>query len=64
VNLITEARMAVDQVIDQAGRSLIQTIFLLSAEQVAGPKTPGKTSRAALPRACRIATKIVGVSLE
>ena len=43
VDLITDARLAVDQVIDRAGRSLIQTIFLLSAEQVAGPKTPGKT---------------------
>src|ERR1700730_17979539 len=43
VDLITDARLAVDQVIDRAGRGLIQTIFLLSAEQVAGPKTPGKT---------------------
>ena len=29
--------------IDRAGRSLIQSIFQLSAEQVAGPKTLGKT---------------------
>jgi putative transposase len=42
VDLITEARLAVDEVIHQAGRGLVQTIFLLSAEQVAGPKTPGK----------------------
>jgi len=44
VDLIAEARLAVDEVIDQAGRGLIETIFLVSAEQVAGAKTPGKSS--------------------
>ena len=44
VDLITEARLAVDEVIDCAGRSLIETILTLSAEQVAGVKTPGKAS--------------------
>lgn len=44
VDLITEARLAVDEVIDRAGHGLIETILSLSAEQVAGPKTPGKVS--------------------
>jgi putative transposase len=44
VDLIGEARLAVDEVIDQAGRGLIETILMLSAEQVAGAKTPGKAS--------------------
>jgi len=44
VDLITQARLAVDEVIERAGRGLIETILTLSAEQVAGPKTPGKSS--------------------
>ena len=44
VDLISEARLAVDEVIDRAGRGLLETILNLSAEQVAGPKTPGKAS--------------------
>ena len=44
VDLISEARLAVDEVIDQAGRGLIETILDVSAEQVAGAKTPGKAS--------------------
>jgi len=44
VDLIAEARLAVDEVIDQAGRGLIETILQVSAEQVAGAKTPGKSS--------------------
>ena len=44
VDLITEARLAVDEVIDRAGRGLIETILTLSAEQIAGPKSPGKAS--------------------
>ncbi len=42
VDLITEARLAVDEVIDRAGRGL--TILSMSAEQIAGPKSPGKAS--------------------
>ncbi len=41
VDLITEARLAVDEVIDRAGRGLIETILSMSAEQIAGPKSPG-----------------------
>ena len=39
VELITQARMAVDEVIDSIGRQTIETILSLSAEQVAGPRT-------------------------
>lgn len=44
VDLLQQARLAVDEEIDQAGRGLIETILTLSAEQVAGAKTPGKAS--------------------
>ena len=44
VELVTQARMAVDEVIDRIGRQTIETILSLSAEQVAGPRTPGKSS--------------------
>src|SRR4051794_12077846 len=44
VELITQARLAVDEVIDSIGRQTIDTILNLSAEQIAGPRTPGKSS--------------------
>lgn len=44
VDLITEARVAVDSVIDEVGRRTIEAVLMLSAEQVAGPRTPGKAS--------------------
>jgi putative transposase len=44
VELITQARLAVDEVIDNIGRQTIETILNLSAEQVAGARTPGKNS--------------------
>jgi transposase-like protein len=44
VELVTQARVAVDEVIDRIGRQTIETILNLSAEQVAGPRTPGKSS--------------------
>jgi len=44
VELITQARIAVDEVIDNIGRQTIETILSLSAEQVAGARTPGKSS--------------------
>lgn len=44
VELITEARIAVDEVIHTVGRKTIETILLLSAEEVAGARTPGKAS--------------------
>ena len=42
VSLITEAEMAVDKVIDVTGRAAIEAIMTLSAQEVAGPKHPGK----------------------
>lgn len=44
IELITDARMAVDQVISSVGRKTIETILMLSAEQLAGARTPGKVS--------------------
>lgn len=44
VDLITEVRIAVDEVVEQAGRSLIETILQLSAQQIAGERTPGKAA--------------------
>jgi len=44
VELITRARIAVDEVIGAVGRHTIETILMLSASEVAGPRTPGKAS--------------------
>lgn len=44
VELITRARIAVDEVIGLIGRQTIETILSLSAAEVAGPRTPGKPS--------------------
>ena len=44
IELITQARIAVDEVISSVGRNTIETILRLSAEQVAGTRTPGKSS--------------------
>jgi putative transposase len=44
VELITQARVAVDEVISSIGRKTIETILTLSAEHVAGAQTPGKSS--------------------
>jgi hypothetical protein len=32
----------VDTVVEQIGRKTIETLLVLSAEQIAGPRTPGK----------------------
>lgn len=44
VELITQARLAADEVIDSIGWQTIETILNLSAEQIAGPRTPAATS--------------------
>ena len=44
VELITQARIAVDEVIGAVGRRTIETVLMLSAEEMAGPRTPGKAS--------------------
>jgi transposase-like protein len=42
VQLIEEAELAVDELIDVVGRATLEAVLLLSAEQVAGPKQRGK----------------------
>jgi transposase-like protein len=42
VDLIEQSRLAVDELVDVAGRATIETVLQLSAEQVAGPRTPGQ----------------------
>ncbi len=44
VELITGAEMAVDELIDVTGRAAIEAVLTLSAQEVAGPKHPGKTT--------------------
>jgi putative transposase len=42
VELITQARTAVDELIDVTGRATIEAVLTLSAQELAGPKHPGK----------------------
>lgn len=42
VDLIEEAEMAVDELIDVVGRATIEAVLTLSAQEVAGPKHPGQ----------------------
>jgi transposase-like protein len=42
VELLCQAEMAVDELIDVAGRATIEAVLTLSAQQVAGVKHPGK----------------------
>jgi putative transposase len=42
VDLIEQSRLAVDELIDVAGRATIETVLQLSAEQLAGARTPGQ----------------------
>ena len=42
LELITQAEMAVDELIDVAGRATIEAILKLSAQEMAGPKHPGR----------------------
>lgn len=42
VDLIEQSRLAIDELIDVSGRATIEAVLQLSAEQVAGPRTPGK----------------------
>jgi putative transposase len=44
LELIEQAQTAVDEVIDVVGRSAIEAILLLSAEQTAGPQHKGKNT--------------------
>jgi len=42
VDLIEQSRLTVDELIDITGRATIEAVLQLSAEQVAGPRTPGQ----------------------
>ena len=42
VDLIEQSKMAVDELMDQTGRAMIEAILLMSAREVAGPKRQGK----------------------
>jgi putative transposase len=42
VELITGAEMAVDELIEVTGRAAIEAVLTLSAQEVAGPRHPGK----------------------
>ncbi len=42
VELITESRMAIDDLVNAMGRATIETVLQLSAEQVAGPPQQGR----------------------
>src|SRR3989442_6397720 len=46
VELIETAQMAIDEVIDVAGRATIEAVLQLSAQEVAGPKHRGKAQGA------------------
>jgi putative transposase len=45
VDLITESRMAIDELVDAVGRATVETILEVSAEQVVGTRQPGKARR-------------------
>ena len=42
LELIEQSALAVDELIDVMGRATIEAVLLMSAEQVAGPRAPGK----------------------
>jgi len=44
VELITGAEMAVDELIEVTGRAAIEAVLTLSAQELAGPKHPGKAA--------------------
>lgn len=44
VQLIEQSRVALDEVIDCTGRTVIELILRISAEQLAGSRTPGRKS--------------------
>jgi hypothetical protein len=46
LELIEQAEMAVDELIDVMGRATIEAVLTLSAQQIAGPKEPGKAGGA------------------
>lgn len=49
LELVTESKKALDEVIDVAGRAMVEALLVLSAEQIAGPKRQGKRDGASGP---------------
>jgi transposase-like protein len=49
LELVTESKQALDDVIDAAGRAMVEALLVLSAEQVAGPKRQGQRDAASGP---------------
>ena len=41
--MICTTEQAVDELIDVVGKAAVEAVLLLSAQQIAGPKQPGKT---------------------
>ena len=48
LELIEQAEMAVDELIDVAGRATIEAVLALSAQELAGPKHPGQKAGGAI----------------
>ena len=44
VKLIEQSELAIEQVIDVTGRACVEAVLVMSAQQVAGSKSPGKAS--------------------
>ena len=42
VELVAETETAIDELIDVTGRATVEAVLLMSAQEVAGPKHPGK----------------------
>jgi putative transposase len=49
LELVTESKQAIDDVVDAAGRAMVEALLVLSAEQVAGPKRQGRRDSASGP---------------
>jgi transposase-like protein len=49
LELVTESKRAIDDVIDVAGRAMVEALLVLSAEQLAGPKRQGTRDGTAGP---------------
>lgn len=48
VDLITQSRVAINELIDSVGRAMLETILAVSAEQVVGTRQPGKAREGAV----------------
>ena len=62
LDLISQAELAVDELIDVAGRAAIEAVLLMSAQEVAGRKHPGKAGGACRSTSPAVATSRSSVS--